>query len=1018
MAGEPHDRAREELARIDFLLDELARAVERGEVHRASYDLMAPRHLERRADLVALITGVPRPVAERASDAAPPDMRVQLPSVPAVPPGGPHAFDGSFSAESPGPGAVRRPAAPVDWTTVLLFLGAFLVIVAAAIFSVAVWRDLGAGAKVAFMGALTAGFYVAGWWARARMRLAVGAVALTAVASTMLLFVGWIAIDGYGLAGPLPWAVWLLVCSVVYWFTETRLESRFFGVLGATAQIAWWWLLGAGLGLPAPTRLAGLALVALGWHLVARRVSPDSPASSLARVLEVAAPVLAAGATAALLVDIAFLGSADGAVVAAAAVTSACAGLIAAGTRFVGPAIGSAGAALAQVPVLVSAWAATADAGDSWWVFGVFAAAALVYYVLGLGAGGAALLVAGLAAEGSAVLELCRVLGASDATTLLALAALAAVWSLTARLAPKAETLLPPRRSTLLATAAETGAWALLAGVSLGLPAVTGWAPFAANGIGAREALPYLGVLAAWCAAVLACPRGAAAWAGSVWAHVTVLALLSWGAPDSGGHVRAAALVVLAGAWLAASRLWGDRYGAVWRGVGMWSARIVVIGLAALGTVAALLVRVPPGAGVFGADRLWDPVVLLAAAFAVLLADAIVSGSRVSSAAAGAALSTAVALAADAAVSVAETRVVATAAVAVSVGAAALAWRRYASQASPEPHASRAAGAAPWAAGAATAGAIAWIVASQPPAGTALAAAWLIVSAALALLAALTVQPVTFLAGGAVIASVLALLGDDPEPAAFLAVLAALGLSLSSASLWAPLRPGARLGAAGLGLAGAGVLAHVVMVASGPLQDHALATGLLVLAANTAVVSARYRFEPGYYAAGAPVVSASWVETGMLSAPPAVLLAVPAAVYVAACGYLHVRLAPAEGPERRFPEALDVVAVLIGLGYPLLVALGAPAEDALREALGVVAFSLLVIGAGIVLKVRAYFFGGVAALAAVAFYRSFYAIAQYWWLVLGFVGVGLLVIALSWERQRMLVADTRERLRRSFEGWR
>ena len=53
----------EEISKIDFLLNELARAVERGEVHHASYDLMAPRYLARRAELVAIITGQPAPAA-------------------------------------------------------------------------------------------------------------------------------------------------------------------------------------------------------------------------------------------------------------------------------------------------------------------------------------------------------------------------------------------------------------------------------------------------------------------------------------------------------------------------------------------------------------------------------------------------------------------------------------------------------------------------------------------------------------------------------------------------------------------------------------------------------------------------------------------------------------------------------------------------------------------------------------------------------------------------------------------
>ncbi|MDR3686324.1 MAG: hypothetical protein P4L93_05155 [Coriobacteriia bacterium] len=52
-------QARKELGQIDFPLDQLARAVERGEVRRASHDVMAPSYLARRAEVVRVLIGEP-----------------------------------------------------------------------------------------------------------------------------------------------------------------------------------------------------------------------------------------------------------------------------------------------------------------------------------------------------------------------------------------------------------------------------------------------------------------------------------------------------------------------------------------------------------------------------------------------------------------------------------------------------------------------------------------------------------------------------------------------------------------------------------------------------------------------------------------------------------------------------------------------------------------------------------------------------------------------------------------------
>lgn len=996
--------ALQELSRIDFLLDELARAVERGEVHRASYDLMAPRYLDRRADLVASITGVPRAVATA------PGSRGQ--GVPSVKSAGPQAFDEYFAAG----GQAQRPvhatmsSRPVDWTTVLLFLGAFLVIVAAAIFSVAVWRDLGTGAKLAFLGALTAGFYGAGWWARVKLRLPVGAVALTAVASAMLLFDGWIVIDGYRLEGPAPWAAVLLVCSAVYWYTETRLSSRFFGVVGAAAQVAWWWLLGAGLGLPATVRIAGIALVAVAWQLAAERGRGRPAVGSLATVLEWAAPVVAAGASLAILGDLGFVGGSSVSAVIASALTAVSAAIVMRRTRLLPESVRGIGGALAQLPLLASAWVATGDAGGAWWVLGVFVIVAIACDLLAFAGWGVAFLMVGLLAEASVVLELCRLLDADAPTAVVALAGLGALWALGATLILRlAGDALPPERSRTLVFALEIAAWVLLGMASLALP-FAGWMlPVPGSPLVRGDVLGYVGVLAAWWAATIARPRGAAAYAGVLWAFVTASALVGWLAPDSTLPGWASWLAALGGVWLASA---GEtrRYGDLWPYVARWSARALIAALFGLGLLSGLVPMPVSSAGVLGLDPRWDAAVLAVVVAAVLGADALRSRCRPSALVAGIAVPVAAWRAAEAASGLAPhapALIVSLAGLACAFASVLLARRSPA-------HRMLAA----WFAAGAAATATVLVAGEVPRLGLAAALAWLILAATWAASAAVTAQWVAIVAGVALVPAAWSALGAAPEPFAAIGLLGLVGFALTAAGRFAPFGPRGRLADAGRALAVAGVIAHASLVLDGALDSHALAVALLVLASNLAVTSALHRFEPGFYLAGLPLVAASWVEAGLLTDPPAILYSTPLALYLVATGHIHVAYGRVTGRPRPYPEALDVFAVLVGLGYPLLAALGATGDRALGEALAVVVVALLAIGAGIALKVRWYFFGGVFALAAIAFYRSFSAIAEYWWLVLGIIGVALLAIALTWERQRMVVADTREKLRRSFEGWR
>jgi hypothetical protein len=1009
MSQQYHEDALAQIAHIDFLLDELARAVERGEVPRASYELMAPRYLNRRSELVALITGVPRESARPAVS----------PQVPPVTAAGSQAFDEYFAPASGHVRSAPRPRKPVDWTTILLFLGAFLVVVASAIFSVVVWEELGTAAKIAFLGALTVGFYAVAWWANARLRLTVGSVALASVGSAMLLFDGWILIDGYGLTGPMPWAALLLVCSAVYWYTEVLLAARFFGVVGAAAQVAWWWLLGEGLGLPMVTRVAGIAAVALVWQVAAERGRGRPGVGGLASVLEWAAPIVAAGASFTILVDLVFVGASDVKAVVAAGLTAIAAGQTMWRSGLLPKLWNGPLAAGVQIPLLVSAWVATADAGGSWWVFGVFLVVALVYDVIALGSGGVAFLVVGLFAEASAVIELCRLLDLDPTWTLVALGGLAAVWALTSRLAGRlsAGGVLAGSRVRELARVTEAAAWGMLAATSLGLQAARmadSTLPIPGFDLGRSDAMAYLGLLLAWWAAVVARPRGAAAFVGSLWAFVTLSAIFTWRLPDGTLPLWAAALVVLCGVWLASAGAQRRVYGELWGAVTRWCARGLTYALFVVGTLGVLSFGGSGGAAVLGVGPQWHPAVLAVVTGLFCLIDAATARCRSSAAFAGVALTISVYLAVDAWPHAAgrDIRLMAVAFAGLAISLAAMWLSRH-------PRFGKLAGflAAP-----------AMVVASllaaylnghdtwmSVPWNT---LGWITIAAGWAAVSVVTVQSVSFVAGLVLIPAAWSALGVAPGSFAVLAVFGAAGLLLGVSSLFPLFRPGARLAETGSVLGAAGAIVILAPVIDGALSGHLLSVAYLLLAAYTAALAGLRDVEYTYYLAGFPLVLAVWTETGALSQPSPALFSTPLALYLVAVGHLYLWQGRRRGLTRTYPVAIDVFAVLVGLGYPLLAALQALPQREFVESLAVLALSLVAIAVGVGLKVRWYFFGGVVSLAAVAFYRSFSAIAEYWWLVLGIVGVAMLAIALTWERQRMVVSDTRDKLRRSFEGWR
>lgn len=913
----------QELARIDFLLNELARAVERGEIPRSSYDALAPRHLARRREIADLITGAagqtgpPVRPAAAAAEVAAVETAVSVGSV--TPAAGALTADGvprpagrpvppaGFAASERVPVTTPAPRAPVGWTTILTILGAFLVVVAAAIFAIVVWDLIGVGAKIVLMLAATVAFYGAGVYVR-RLGLASGGVALTAVGSAMLLFTGWIAISGYGLQGPIPWAVLLLICSAVYWLTEVSMAGGFFGVVGASAQIGWWWLLGEGLGLSVPVRLAAIAVVAVAWQLAAERGRNNDAVGSLSRALEWAAPLAVFGASMASVVHTFVAADASPSALVNAAVLAGAAAVVMMRSRLIseGSALIAAGF---QTPLFVAVAGAMVQGVNEWAVVAVLGVSAIVYALVAV-LGAAAFSVPGMIAEAGLAWQLCRVLDASDTAAVIVLAALAVTWGLAALLARRSSSAKRLASLKETGTLLEAGSLALLVLATALCVAFSAAIPLT----GVRtpptaDVVMAFGVLVAWWLRAALSTDGIAAYAGSVWSFWAVGALLAWWRPDARPEFYTVGLVLLAGVWaLSAATPLKRWFVPAWSEATAVSGRIAVPLVAVAGTLYAILHQ--------GLDGSLVPMVPLAVGAAVLAVEGAVT----------------------------------------------------------------------------------------PASGTWVAAGF-----------------------SAVLATIVGLASREVLPATTLITLTVVGFALGAPALAIPPGRKGRVARAAFELAVAGVLTHAMAVLLGvmsrewaprlawyALGSAELAVGFSVLGVHVILQSARRRFEPGYHAGGLAFVLALWTVLDAHNVDSVELYSTSLALYAVAAGVVHWFVSGRED----FPVASDAVAVLAGLGAPLAAAWVASGGSFARHALWALGLAALAIGAGVAVRSRWYFFGGVATMVAVTLYRSLSLFAGVWWLLLGVAGVLMLFVALTWERMSGFGGSAREAARRSFENWR
>jgi hypothetical protein len=1011
------DAAWGELGQIDFLLNELARAVDRGDIPRGSYDAMAPRYLARRAEIIELVSEVTceeayaqRPEAPAVSWAAPAEEmpRAQAPVVGTIP-----GADAPIGFE-PEP---RRESRPVPWTTILTFVGAFLVVAAAAIFTAATWETMSVPVRLGFLGTLTIGFYAAGLIVLRRFELQAGAIALTVVGSAMLLFDGWIIIDGYNLPGAWPWVGWLALCTVVYWVMEYLITGGYLGVIGAAAQVAWWWMLGSALGWSDSWRFAGLAVVALLWAITGRWGRERSAVRSLARILEWAAPGLAFVCVAGLLLVAAT--AEDGwAAIAPAAVLAAA--LVGVGilSRELAESFGSGRmtqhpypytlvlGAFGQLPLGIAIVVSVSPA-VTWGQIGLLVALGFVYALVEARFGGYVFGVFAILAEAGAWIAISMRYEWRIETQLAVLGVVALVWQVSAFLARESEAAgdgWPGIGS--LREVTEIAGWAQLALVTLAL-AVSGPVPLTGLTTHAAQAASASVLLLCWGVASIVRRDPVQAVCTFAWSLWTAAALMAWAEPNLHSAWYATGLLVVAALWLH-GRSVVERASGLDRAAVAWLSRAVALLVLVLGLTIA------EGWSELNA---WQTVVLLGASVLFWAADAVHDGPLLSWGLAAGLLPLA-----------ARTSGVFWAG--ANEGALAAAGAGLVVVASAAALASRARSAAT----AAVIGACVmssllvfgasdtWVLAV----GLAIVAA----SWAVAMLPSDTPEFAGIAALFAIGAAVAGIAAIEPAPAPWVLVVTVCVMSgafLVPAWVTRPdqgpmFRAGRALTLAGLAGAAGLVLVGLASASLGePLSSWAdigeqgLAIALFALGAFVIIASFRFGIEAGLYVGAWLLLMGLWVELHTLDQTRLEYYSTTLAAWLIAMGYLY----KSRGVGREAPRVTDLSGTIIGLGVPVLLSLGSGGlTPAWEYSMWTVVLALIAIGGGVFLRVRTYFFGGVAALVLTAILRSLAYLAEYWFITLGIIGVAMLVVALTWERRRAVLAGAGHRVRDTFTGWR
>ncbi len=198
----------------------------------------------------------------------------------------------------PPPAAKAAPPQPAEppppfrerlWRTILsertlqalLFLGIFLLFIAAISFVIWGWRDFPKPVRVAIPVGFTALFFFLGWLVRQRTHLERSGIALSAIAALLIPIDSYTVYANYGSppeGWPEFWLITSLVCLVAYILAALWIQSRFFGyITGIAAGSTLLAFLEVVTGLSSDWYFAALSVLAFGMIFLAVRIAriPD-----------------------------------------------------------------------------------------------------------------------------------------------------------------------------------------------------------------------------------------------------------------------------------------------------------------------------------------------------------------------------------------------------------------------------------------------------------------------------------------------------------------------------------------------------------------------------------------------------------------------------------------------------------------------------------------------------------------------------------------------------------------------
>jgi hypothetical protein len=234
-----------------------------------------------------------KPIIEKPT---PVRMQAKATSVSTLPPA-PKPACAAPVVPSPKP-APRKPAAPprpprppIDWRKViveaatsgallraLLYLGAFMIVVSAAVLVIRFWNQFHPIIQLLFIASVPLTFYLGGWVLRRRLNLIQAGTVLTGIGA-LLVVVDFGAIYQLGGVGQNNgWLYWLVVsvfCTLLYSFTTWQLRGEFFNYLPLISGTSVLFTFTRVLNLPIEWTVVSVTISGVGMTLLASTKGGD-----------------------------------------------------------------------------------------------------------------------------------------------------------------------------------------------------------------------------------------------------------------------------------------------------------------------------------------------------------------------------------------------------------------------------------------------------------------------------------------------------------------------------------------------------------------------------------------------------------------------------------------------------------------------------------------------------------------------------------------------------------------------